>query len=123
MTALQAALTAANATVLTPATLATGPTNDYSPTGWGATIAVLYLTPASGGSTLNGLANNTNLQQVFLINAEAAGGADNIILANQSTSDTTAANRFMASGNLAIPPGGRVNCIYIPSAVSRWSCQ
>lgn len=107
------------------ATGVTGPTNDYSPAGFGPTTGVLYLTPAAGGSTYNGLAAQSSLQQVYIVNAEAAGGADNILLANQSASDTTAANRFLTSAtvSLAIPPGGRVLCVYLPSAVSRWSCQ
>lgn len=107
------------------ATAATGPTNDYSPSGFGTTTAVLYLTPTSGGSTLDGLVAQNALQQVYIVNAEAAGGADNILLVNQSSSDSTAANRFLTSAttSLAIPPGGRVLCVYLPSTVSRWSCQ
>jgi hypothetical protein len=107
------------------ATGVTGPTYDYSPTGFNTTTAVLYITPASGGSTYGGLAAQSALQQVYIVNAEAAGGADNIILLNQSSSDTTAANRFLTSAttSLAIPPGGRVLCVYLPSTVSRWSCQ
>ena len=107
------------------ATLSSGTTYDYSPTGFGNTTAVLYLTPASGGSTLGGLAAQNGLQQVYIVNAEAAGGADSIYLLNQSSSDSTAANRFLtsATNELGIIPGGRVLCIYLPSTVSRWSCQ
>jgi hypothetical protein len=122
MSNLQAALVAQNATIVT-ATAPTGPTNDYSPAGWGSTVAVLYLTPTAGGSTLNGLVAGSSMQQVFIINAEAAGGADNLILINQSSSDTTAANRFMASGDLAIPPGGGVQCLYLASTITRWWCH
>lgn len=122
MTSLQSALVAANATLVS-ATAPTGPTNDYSPAGWGTNVAFLYLTPTAGGSTINGLVAGSNAQQVFVINAEAAGGSDNLILKNQSTSDTTAANRFMASGDLAIPPGGGVSCIYLAGSVTRWWCH
>lgn len=113
------------AQALVSATPVTGPTNDYAPSGFGTSTGVLYLTPTAGGSTLNGLAAQNTLQQVYIVNAEAAGGADNILLVNQSASDTTAANRFLTSAtvSLAIPPGGRVLCVYLPSTVSRWSCQ
>jgi hypothetical protein len=116
---------AIQAQAVVAATGATGPTNDYAPTGFNTTTAVLYITPAAGGSTYNGLVAQNSLQQVYIVNAEAAGGADNIFLVNQSSSDTTAANRFLTSAtvSLAIPPGGRVLCVYLPSAVSRWQCQ
>lgn len=122
MTGLQTALTTANAQIVT-ATVPTGPTNDYTPAGFGTTTAVLYLTPTSGGSTLNGLLAGSAMQQVFLVNAEAAGGADAILLINQSASDTTAANRFFAAGNLVLPPGGGVDCIYLASTITRWWCH
>lgn len=122
MTALQAALVAANQALVT-ATAPTGPTNDYAPSGFGTTTAVLYLTPTSGGSTIDGLVAGSAMQQVLLINAEAAGGADSILLINQSSSDSTAVNRFQASGNLVIPPGGRVDCVYLASTITRWNCH
>lgn len=111
--------------VVTDAAPGAGPTNDYSPTGFGPTTGVLYITPTSGGTTFNGMVAQSTLQHVYIVNAEAAGGADLIKLVNQSASDTTAANRFLtsATSSLAIPPGGRVLCVYLPSTVSRWSCQ
>jgi hypothetical protein len=120
MASLQSALTAANALEVS-ATLASGATNNYSPTGYGTTTAILNLTPASGGSSLTGLAAGSATQQIFIINAEAAGGTDTITLTNQSSS-STAANRFLASGNLVIPPGGGVNCLYRASN-SFWWCH
>jgi hypothetical protein len=120
MASLQSALTAANALEVS-ATLSSGATNNYSPTGYGTTTAILNLTPASGGSSLTGLAAGSAMQQIFIINAEAAGGTDNITLTNQSSS-STAANRFLASGNLVIPPGGGVQCLY-RSSVSYWWCH
>lgn len=97
--------------------------NDYAPAGFTVATGVLYLTPSSGGTTLTGLLAGNNLQEVYIINAQAAGGADLIKLVNQSAS-STAANRFLTSAtvSLAIPPGGRVLCINLPS-VTRWSCQ
>ena len=121
MAALQGALTAANAQLVSAA-VPTGPTNDYAPTGFGTTTAVLYLTPASGGSTLNGLLAGSPMQQVFIVNAEAAGGSDAITLINQSSSDTTPANRFLAAGNLIIVPGGGVDCLDLPT-VNVWWCH
>jgi hypothetical protein len=126
MTALQSALVTANAQ-LCAATAPTGPTNDYSPTcssgSYGTTTAVLYFTPTSGGSTIDGLVAGSAMQQILIINAEAAGGSDSILLINQSSSDSTAANRFLASGNLVIPAGGRVDCVYLASTVTRWQCH
>ena len=121
MQALAGAMVTVNENTIA-ATLSSGATNDYSPGGWGSTVAYLHLTPAAGGSTLNGLVAGSNMQTVLIDNAEAAGGADNIILANESTSDTTAANRFHSSGYLVIPPGGRVVCVD-SSTLARWSCQ
>lgn len=125
LTSFQAALVAANANLVADATPGSGPLNDYSPTGYGTTTSVLYITPAGGGTTIDGIVAGSNMQQVFIINAEAAGGADLIKLVNQSASDTTAANRFLTSAtvSLAIPPGGRVGCIYLAGSINRWSCQ
>jgi len=122
LASFQSALISANSTTVT-ATVPTGPTNDYSPTGWGTNVGVLYATPTAGGSTLNGLVSGSDKQQVFIINAEAAGGTDSIVLRNQSTSDTTAANRFMATADLAIPAGGGVMCLYLQGSVNRWWCH
>lgn len=120
MQGLAASLVAVNENIVS-ATLGTGPINDYDPSGWGTTVAVLYLTPASGGSTLDGLVAGSNMQTVLIINAEAAGGSDDITLENQSSSDSTAANRFMGSGNLSIVPGGRVLAVYLGGSIGRWS--
>jgi hypothetical protein len=103
-------------------TLSSGATNDFAV---GTGVGVLFATPASGGSTLNGITAGIALQNLYIVNAEAAGGADLINLANQSASDTTAANRFLtsATGSLAIPAGGRVLCIYLAGSINRWECQ
>jgi hypothetical protein len=125
---LQAALVSANANILC-ASPGSAPVVDYSPTDtcgsitWGATVGILYLTPATGGSTLDGLVAGSSMQQIFIINAEAAGGADNILLANQSSADSTASNRFLAAGNLVIIPGGGVNCLYLAGLITRWWCH
>jgi hypothetical protein len=121
LSALQAAMTAANAQLVTDSPAAV--VSDYSPANYGTTTAVLYITPAAGGTTLNGLAAGSPMQQVFIVNAEAAGGADAISLVNQSTAESTAANRFLTSKSLSIPAGGRAGCIYLASTVNRWSCQ
>lgn len=124
LTAFQTAMILANANLVSDSPAA-GPLNDYNPAGFGTTVAVLYLTPTAGGTTLNGLVAGSNMQQVFIINAQAAGGADLIKLVNQSASDPTAANRFLTSAttSLAIPAGGRVDCIYLAGSINRWSCQ
>lgn len=111
--------------IVTDAAPGAGPTNDYSPSGFGSTTGVLYITPTAGGSTFNGMVAQSNLQQVYIVNAEAAGGADLLKLVNQSASDTTAANRFLTSAttSLGIPAGGRVLCIYLAGSINRWNCQ
>jgi hypothetical protein len=124
LAAFQGALTAANSNIVTD-NPAAGPINDYAPSGFGISTALLYITPASGGTILDGLLAGSSMQQVFVVNAEAAGGADNIYLMNQSASDTTAANLFLtsATSSLAIPPGGRVDCIYLAGSINFWHCQ
>ncbi len=119
LASFQAAMVAATAQEVS-ATAATTQ-NNYAPPGFGTTTAFLNITPASGGSTITGLLAGSNMQQVFLKNAEAAGGSDNIILNNQSSSSSTA-NQFLLSGNAVIPPGGRWDCIYRTS-VNVWDCQ
>jgi hypothetical protein len=121
----QAAMIAANAQLVTDSPAA-GPINDYNASGnFNTATAILYLTPTTGGTTLDGLVAGSSMQQVFIINAEAAGGADQIFLANQSASDSTAANRFLtaATNELGIPAGAAVDCIYLTSSINRWWCH
>lgn len=108
-----------NALTVTPGA---GPTSDYNPSGWGATIAYLHVNPASGNSTLRGLTAGSNMQAVIIDNAESSGGTDFVVLNNEDSSDSTAGNRFHGTGNLYIPAGGRVICVYT-STLTRWGCQ
>jgi len=118
---VQAILVAANFGYISD-TPAAGPINDYSPTGFGNSSGWIDIQPATGGTTIDGLVAGVDGQAVLIANDEATTGTDNVTLVNQSSSDSTAANRFRAAGNLLIPPGGRVLCIY-RTAFSRWSCQ
>lgn len=86
------------------------------------TTAFAYTTPPSGGTTIDGMVAGSNGQQTFVTNTETAGvGTDNIVLKNQSSSDSTAANRFSAPGDITVAPGGTADCVYL-SVNSRWNC-
>jgi len=84
---------------------------------------MLNLTPTAGGSTLGGIVANPTLARLYIVNAEAIGGTDNIVLVNQSGSETTASRRFVTSSstNLIIPPGGMVACYQMGGSVG-WQC-
>jgi hypothetical protein len=70
--------------------------NDANPTGWGPNIARIQATPASGGSTINGL-NSTGFvdgQVVLFINESTT---DIFTFANLSSSCSTTADQFFCS--------------------------
>lgn len=119
---VQGVLVLANENVISSSP-GTGPINDFDPTGWGTTIAYIHVTPASGGTTIDGLVAGSAMQEVIIDNAEAPGGADNVIFMNESASDSTAANRFHAVGNIVIAPGGKVRCVDEQTTLNRWSCN
>lgn len=130
---LQAAQIAANAQACTP-TLVTGPTNDFDPTTTGTTCAisgagitnvgVIAAAAASGSSTFNGMLAGSGLQEVVWFNNATAGSGNSITLKNQSSSDTTAANRFGMAGDLVIPPQQYAICFYVTAAsINRWACR
>jgi hypothetical protein len=119
---LQAALVSANAATYAP-TLASGATNDWDPTGGTgiATLGFAYTTPNSAGSTVDGILAGSDKQQ-FILCDEAALGATNswIILENQDSSDSTAANRLMGPGNEALGPQQCVLFTYVAGSLNRW---
>ena len=67
--------------------------NDANPVGWGPTVARIQATPASGGSTLNGLvsAGFTDGQTVMFINESTT---DIFTFTSLSSACTTVADRF-----------------------------
>lgn len=86
------------------------------------TTAFAYTTPPTGGTTIDGMVAGSNGQQTFITNTEVNGvGTDNITLKNQSSSDSTAANRFSAPGDITVGPGGTADCVYL-SVNLRWNC-
>lgn len=133
LASVQTALISVNAQACTP-TLVTGPTNDFDPTTGGTTCAsagagitnvgLIIAAAASGGTTIDGMLAGSQLQQLVWFNTAALASGNNIVLKNQSASDTTAANRFAMAGDLVIPPQQFVNCFYIVAAsTNRWICR
>lgn len=131
--ALQGALNAANATTCTP-TLAAGATNDFDPTTGGTActlsgaamtnVGVVWATPNSSGSTLDGILAGSDKQQVWLCNAAALGTTNGwILLENQSSSEATAANRLMGAGNETLGPQACVMLVYLSGSIDRWSLE
>lgn len=123
LTNFQAAMIVANAKLVTDPTPGTTTAIPYNPSGFGTSTGRLYVTPAAGGTTMPSLLAGSDGQQLVICNAEAAGGNDPIFILNQSTQDTTAANRFEDVGTVLIQPGGCSNAIYTAQSISRWKAQ
>ncbi|MDE2104658.1 MAG: hypothetical protein KGL39_45905, partial [Patescibacteria group bacterium] len=117
----QGVMIAQNAQTYTP-TLASGATSDWDPTAGSITTAgFVYATPNAAGSTVNGIVAGSEKQQFKLCNAAALGSdAAWIILENQSSSDTTAANRLMGSGNNVLGPQQCTLLTYLGGSINRW---
>lgn len=103
--------------VQSPAALASGTTNDYSPT-----AGFRYrLTPASGGSTISslaqGVASGTGRIAIF----QNISTTDTITLLHDDGASGTAANRFLFSNgaNRVLPPGGAIAIMYDGTS-ARW---
>jgi hypothetical protein len=121
MANLQSALNSANAITYTP-TLASGATNDWDPSGGSGitTVGFVYATPNALGSTLDGVLAGSDKQQFILCNAATLGtNAEYIILENQDSSDSTAANRLAMAGNTVLGPQMCAEFTYV-TALSRW---
>jgi hypothetical protein len=86
--------------VISPTALASGATNNWSPTGL-STCNVIRATANASGSTLNGLVAQAGGTQILLINLP--GGT--LTIANEAVG-STAANRFtVGAASLALAPG------------------
>jgi hypothetical protein len=74
--------------------------NDANPTGWGSTIARIQGTPASGGSTLNGLVSTgfVDGQSAWFINESAI----DIFIFNNKNGASQAADQFFCPGATAV---------------------
>jgi hypothetical protein len=125
--AAQAALISSNAVTYSP-TLASGATNDWDPSGGSGvtTVGFANVTPNASGSTVDGVAAGSDKQQFMLCNAAAlpstpfAATTNYIILENQSSSDSTAANRLAMAGNIVLGPQMCAMFMYVAGSVDRW---
>lgn len=95
--------------------------NDFDPSGFNAAdgVAVLRITPAGGGSTINGLAagNAIDGQEILIHNQSAS---DTIALPDEAGA-STAVNRFKGPGgfDMAVEPLGGLRVMY-DASLSRW---
>jgi hypothetical protein len=121
MPGLANAFVAVNETVIS-ATAGAGPLTAWNPAGWGTNVAYIHVTPASGGTTICSLlSNGSPMQTVFIDNTETPGtGADPIIIENECTSDSTAANRIHGAGSILISPGGSAILVDETTTLHRW---
>ena len=125
--AVQAAIIAANAKTYSP-TIGAGATNDWDPSaGTGiTTVGLVNATPNAAGSLLDGVLAGSDKQQFILCNATAAPASpysattSYIVLENQSSNDSTAANRLLMAGNAVLGPQMCATLTYIAGLVDRW---
>ena len=103
------------------ATLTAGPLNDLSfPTLWGyvsGSTTRLLLTPASGGTTINGL-DASDVNDGFCILIVNQSATDNIIFTHLNSSSHSY-NQFSnaSAGSVALLPLAASLCIYV---VNKW---
>lgn len=97
---------------ISPAALASGNTNDYTPTGLGAAF-MLRLTADAGGSTVTGIAAQPAGTWKGICNIAASGG----ITFPAEDANSSAANRFANAG--AVGAGGCVR-IWYDGTSARW---
>jgi hypothetical protein len=100
-------------TILSPSTI-TGWANDYSPSSWGAGVAILRI-ESDGFYFLTGLAATSSAHIVRIFNT----GNYPVGLFDNST-DSTAANRFDFNNQEAIVLPGQTVEIFYDGADSRW---
>lgn len=98
------------------ATLGSGSTNDYNPTGFGPTINRLDIDPNAGNSTLTGLQAYTDNQIVIIRNTDAV---NSLTLSNQDAG-SLAANRFAGPDSITLTPGGSIWVVYYAGTVNNW---
>jgi hypothetical protein len=95
--------------------LASGNTNDYSPTGLG-TATIIRLQGNATTSVLTGIAAQSSARRILLVNVSTNA----ITLSNQNAS-STAANRFACpnAANYSLQQQAAVEIFY-DSTTSRW---
>ncbi|WP_434723058.1 hypothetical protein [Mesorhizobium sp. RIZ17] len=102
--------------IISPAALAAGNTNDYSPAGL-ATALVLRLTGNGAGSALTGIAASSSSTFLYVSNI----GAANVTLLGNNTG-SLAPNRFLINTPIILQPGQSINLWY-DSASTGWRVE
>jgi hypothetical protein len=96
------------------ANLGSGTTNNWSPTGFGASIGFLGINPNIGTSTLTGLAAGINGQTVTITNI----GANNLTL-SKLNGGSSSANQFLAAYDSTLQPNMSITLRY-STGVNQW---
>lgn len=102
---------------LAPAALASGATNNYAPSGWGANVGRLDLAANAAGSQLTGLTATVDGHICYIRNLPGSG----ILTLESANAGSSAANQFSGGGNLLLPPGARATAIYYGQGLNYWS--
>lgn len=113
---LTVAGTLTQSSVISPAALASGDTDDWNPTGL-STASMIRVTTDAGHSTLRSLAGGSANRRITLVNIGLSNG--NLVLAHDGGG--TGSNRFFlpAAASLTIRPYGCAE-IWYDDALSRW---
>lgn len=101
---------------LISAAIAAGQTNNAAPVGFGASTGRVVFTLAGGDANWTGLLAGTDAQLLILTNLDAV----NTLTLNAQNAASTAANRFLASGDYLIPSGNSLLLCYYAGSVNRW---
>jgi hypothetical protein len=111
-------LTLTNA--ISPATLASGNTNDYNPAGL-STAAVLRLVPDAANSTLTGLTAQTAGAVRVICNAHTANGsATPTLTITAIDANSATANRFNPSETTQVLSPGNCRTVWYDGTSARW---
>lgn len=94
-----------------------GTITGFTPTGFGAAVDRLSVAADATNTTLNDLTAGFDGQKVRLRNTGAVG---TLTLTNENAGSSAAA-RFSGIGNVAIPPGDKVDLIYYAGSTNRWT--
>ena|SRR6185312_6422830 len=97
------------------ATLGSGATHDYAPSGFGSFTKRLELTCNAAGSTLGGLKAQNDDQEIVIVNVGASG---TLTLTHQDAS-SAAQNRFLANADVTVAVGNSAIAKY-SATQARW---
>ena len=102
-------------TVLSPSSLGAGPHHDYAPAGWDSSIGSLRLSTTGTAKTITGITGGWGGRLLLAMNI----GAVAIILQDDNTVDSTAANRFDLNGDTQLS-GDESILLWYDGTTSRW---